>query len=220
MGFLKKDLETDLRKLVNQEFLTQKSSGGIIFTKNYNDRINNISFSFTGYPNMYKVSPPVVSIQFIKVESIIKEALYFLNLDDHIVGSTIKKVCLDIPNVNYEVFDIFMKEQSDFDLVRDDIQKALVLGAYPFFDKFDSLEKLSKLIDLNNLPDNIHIFIPQLTPIKLLLIKIISNDKDWEDYFKLQKDWYHSEVYKYPQHFKDHDKLFDYIFYKILNINL
>jgi hypothetical protein len=183
MSFSLKQLEDKVKPLVAPNFKYKKGIGGFSFKEIHAEKKLNLYISYTGYPDMYRLSPAVVNLEFLSVENILREALSNCNLNSSVAGNTIGKVCLNITEVDYQIFNKIMHNESDFEEVGIELQKTIELGAYPFFEKYDSLEKVLEFTEKMELKDIMNV-IAQPLPFRRLIIKGLCKHNTYLEYYE------------------------------------
>ncbi len=95
-------------------------------------------------------------------------------------------------SINYEVFDNVIHNQEEFEELKIELQKTIELGAYPFFEKYDSLEKVFEETEYMNLKEIMQI-ITQPLPHRRLIIKGLHNKESYLSYYEQMLETYSND---------------------------
>lgn len=184
MGILINELSEKVRNLItNKNYKFKKENQGYSFTSKYNTYEFKIVISYSGYPNMYKLFPASSYITFYDVETILQKGVNLIISNPYLTGYTIQNNLIGNQNINISTFDKIIRNPSDFEEVAVELQKTIELGTYPFFEKFDSLQKVADFLSSLS-PYEIVKYIqgPILFPKTLLILKLV-NHKTYCDRF-------------------------------------
>jgi hypothetical protein len=209
--YTKKDFEKQIKSLAFQGFNVKSEIQGYSWRQEIGGRINQIVIGYKSYPGSFYLQTPSVSITFLEMENQLN-ALYDKHRIELRYGEqTIHASLGNMNGVNYKVFDTEINDEETFKVVASEIEKIFVTGALPFFEKYQDLktvsEEISKMSD-----DAISNFVSGIVGIKVPLIKKLGQSTDYLMELKQRQKFYSDEVFKYPQYFKDHDKVFNDLF--------
>lgn len=211
MAFNKKELDQSFKSFSIDGFIFKKEIMGYSWTKEYSNRKEKIIIGYRGYPDSYVIYTPTVDIYFPEVENIINPLLDKFNIQNRYGNTTIQKSLIKIEGVDYSKLETEINNQSTFDMVTDEINKIISLGAMPFFEKYTSLKTVNE--DLSEMSeDELSNFISGIIGVKLPLIKKLTYSLDFKTELLERNAFYIGEALKYPQYFKDHEKVFDTLF--------
>jgi hypothetical protein len=211
MAFNKKELDQSFKSFSIDGFIFKKEIMGYSWTKEYSNRKEKIIIGYRGYPDSYVIYTPTVDIYFPEVENIINPLLDKFNIQNRYGNTTIQKSLIKIVGVDYSKLETEINNQSTFDMVTDEINKIISLGAMPFFEKYTSLKTVNE--DLSEMSeDELSNFISGIIGVKLPLIKKLTYSSDFNTELLERNAFYIGEALKYPQYFKDHEKVFDTLF--------
>jgi hypothetical protein len=211
MAFNKKELDQSFKSFSIDGFIFKKEIMGYSWTKEYSNRKEKIIIGYRGYPDSYVIYTPTVDIYFNEVENIINPLLDEFNIQNRYGNTTIQKSLIKIEGVDYSKLETEINNQSTFDMVTDEINKIISLGAMPFFEKYTSLKTVNE--DLTEMSeDELSNFISGIIGVKLPLIKKLTYSSDFKTELLERNAFYIGEAFKYPQYFKDHEKVFDALF--------
>jgi len=206
MDYLKSDFKRHLKEFEIDGF--SRIGNEYLFRKNFKEGFLEIAISTSNYfPNKFTFDAVIPGIRFEQVEKILEEVCPRYIKDYPIGAKTISQVFY-LSNSEYAITNKSVSNDEEFYGARSELYKLIESSVLPFFEKYNTIEKLSTVIDLNNLHE-LENFLLGLVPFKILIIKKLAGDtKDFEKYLADQKIFYTTEVFKYPQYFKDHDLVF------------
>lgn len=212
MAYNKTDFKKQINAIQIEGFELKNAIQAFLFVKKKNDRTETITLSYRDYsPHGFYIDGVLVDIYFNEVENIINPLLEAYNIENRYGKTTIQKSLINIEGVEYSKLQTEINDQSTFSIVFQEINKIISFGAIPFFDKYSTLKNVNDdLLNMNE--DEISTFLSGIIGIKLPLIKKISNSPDWKKEILIRNIFYTDEVFKYPQYFKDHDKVFNKLF--------
>lgn len=103
-----------------------------------------------------------------------------------------------------------INQSIDLTKVEEELRFLVENSAFKFFNAYENLTVVDKEIDrLEKEGKTLSDFLPGMTPFKMLIIRKLCNNPKYSTYLEEQKYFYRHEVFKYQQHFKDHDKWFE-----------
>lgn len=195
----------NLGDLVNDDFAFNADLGK--WERQKANRIEQIFIGYNEYPGSYYPKGMSVSIKFTEVEDILNKVLDKYQIQQRYGESTVHSVLHDIAGVDYDKFKIEIHDESSFQTVAEEIKKTVEYGAWPFFEKYSTLDKVNK--ELNKLDDeHVSTFLSGIVSLKIPLIKKIIHASDFREKLIRSKLFYEGEALEYPQYFKNHDKVF------------
>lgn len=211
MAFNKKELDQSFKSFPIDGFTFKKEIMGYSWTKEYPNRTERIIIGYRGYPDSYVIYTPTVDIYFSEVENIINPLLDKFNIQNRYGNTTIQKSLIKITEVDYSKLETEINNQSTFDMVTDEINKIISLGAMPFFEKYTSLKTVNEDLSVMS-EEELSNFVSGIIGVKLPLIKKLTYSSDFKTELLERNAFYIGEALKYPQYFKDHEKVFDTLF--------
>lgn len=209
--YTKKDFEKQIKSLAFDDFNIKGEIMGYSWRQEVEGRMNQIVIGYKSYPGSFYLQTPFVSITFPAMEDQLN-ALYDKHKIELRYGEqTIHANLGNIKDVNYKSFDTEINSEETFKVVAHEIEKIFTDGALPFFKKYKDLKAISE--DISKMSeDEISNFVSGIVGIKVPLIKKIAQSSDYLIELKQRQKFYSDEVFKYPQYFKDHDKVFHDLF--------
>ncbi|WGK66194.1 hypothetical protein [Croceiramulus getboli] len=149
-----------------------KGAGAVSFENGEKE----ILLSYSKFPGKFILSPGLLGfVSFPEVEEILEK--YYTR---HSVGYNLKTIYTTSRRVeDFELQTIATLE--DIEKATPNYREMLELDIFPFFDTYTSLEKIASKIDslsLNKLSD----FIFSPLHLRIMTIKRLVRDKDWESY--------------------------------------
>lgn len=189
-----------------------------MFIRKQVDRVETITISYRDYaPHGFYIDGVSVDVYFDDVESILNP-LYEKNKIKNIYGNTtIQKSLVNVDGVVYSKFSTEIKDDQSFGIVAIEVKKIIEFGAIPFFEEFNSLKKVSDALSSMD-EEGISSFLSGIVGIKMPLIKRLVNAADFKKELIGRSEFYKEEVFKYPQYFKDHEKVFNELFANDLQV--
>ncbi|HSA07641.1 MAG TPA: hypothetical protein P5556_10745, partial [Candidatus Gastranaerophilales bacterium] len=166
----------------------------------------------------YKIYSPTADIYFDEVENLITPLLDKYKIENRYGNVTVQKVFAGLgEDIDFSKFDLEINNEESFNIVADEVIKVINKGVLPFFNTFNTLHAVNEEICRLD-EDAISNFISGIIGIKIPLIKKLIGAKDLLEELKIRKQFYSYEAIKYPQYFKDHDKVFNDLFSEDLRI--
>ncbi len=208
-----KELEKSMKSMPINGFKFKKEIMAFSWTRELSDRQESIIISYrTFHPNMYRLNIPRPHISYNLIESIIDECVMKLNVQKTWGDtSTIDGSLYNITGIDFNVFETRIDNDIDFQLVSKEIIKLVENGAFPFFEKYDTLEKLADLL-ANLTPQEVVPYISGaiLFPKTILILKLAkhANFKDKLIEFRNILNSYTSKKEIYKQTLMIYDELF------------
>lgn len=212
MVYNKADFKKHIESIQLDGFKLKSAVQAYLFIRKQSNRTETITLSYRSYaPHGFYVDGVSVDIYFPELENIINPLLDKFNIQNRYGNTTIQKSLIKIEGVDYSKLETEINNQSTFDMVRDEINKIISLGAMPFFEKYTSLKTVNE--DLSEMSeDELSNFISGIIGVKLPLIKKLTYSSDFKTELLERNTFYIGEALKYPQYFKDHEKVFDTLF--------
>jgi hypothetical protein len=199
-------------------FELQKAVQAFQMVRKASDRIDTVTISYKDYSvHGFCVDGVSVDIRFGEVEDLIEPLLEKYSIEHRYGKTTVQKTLHDIVGVDYSFRDIEVKDRRSFEVVAVEVLKIISQGAVPFFERYKSIGVVAE--DLIAMPEEaISTFVSGIIGIKVPFIKKIARSVDFADELKERKIFYSSEVFMYPQYFKDHEKVFGELFREDLSM--
>jgi hypothetical protein len=193
-----------LSKLVDESFVFIPDWGK--WEKQKENRIERLNISYREYSGNYYVEGMSSSIIFSDVEDILNEILNKYNIQQRYGDKTIRHSLHNIEGIDYSKFEAKIHDESSFQVVAEEIKKIVEYGAMPFFEKYQTLEKIHNHAKQLSL-DEYSQFFSGYGSFKMMIIKRLLKINDYEDYSKkIVQDWIRT-AREYPQHFMNIDKV-------------
>lgn len=150
-----------------------------MFQKEMNNRIETIYYSHRDYfPHGVYIEGISVEIVFPEVENILCSLLDKYNIQQRYGNCTIYTALRDIEGIDYSKFDIEIQNDESFQVVAKEVKKIVKYGAMPFFETYDTLEKVADLLS-DKTPEEVVPYIQGaiLLPKTILILKIAKHTK-------------------------------------------
>lgn len=145
--FKKKDLVDCIKANVNIEgFEFSEAHDGVFLKKILEDRVLVIYIHYSGYPDMYCLQSPFVSIIFNEIEEKIINYSQNLHINFNPEDYTIKKPSFESGEFDYTVFDMIIDSEEKFNQVFMAELEYIKIGAFPFFEKYQDLYNVAELL--------------------------------------------------------------------------
>lgn len=209
--YTKKDFERQIKSLAFNGFGIKNEIQGYSWKQQVGNRINQIIIGYKSYPGSFYLQTPSVSVIFREIENQLNVLYDKHKIELRYGEQTIHTNLGNMKGVNYKVFDIEISSEEAFKIVASEVEKIVITGALPFFEKYQDLkavtEEISKMSE-----DEISNFVSGIVGIKVPLIKKLGQSSDYLMELKQRQKFYSDEVFKYPQYFKDHEKVFNDLF--------
>jgi hypothetical protein len=176
----------NLGDLVNDDFAFNADLGK--WERQKANRIEQIFIGYNEYPGSYYPKGMSVSIKFTEVEDILNKVLDKYQIQQRYGESTVHSVLHDIADVDYDKFKIEIHDESSFQTVAEEIKKTVEYGAWPFFEKYSTLDKIADLL-VDKEPEEIVPYIQGsiLFPKTILILKETKHPLYKEKLMKFQK---------------------------------
>lgn len=194
-----------------------------LFIRKLNDRTETITLNYRAYvPHGFYIDGLSVDIHFNEIEDIINPILDRHQIQNRYGETTIQKSLIDVRDVDYSKLQIQINNDETFDVVKKEVETIILNGALPFFEHYNGLLNVNETIENLN-EEELSIFISGIVGIKIPLIKKLAQSNSFSEELKNRNEFYTKEVFRYPQYFKDHEKVFNELFtadLKALKISL
>lgn len=211
MAYNNSDLDKSFKSIEVSGFNFKKEIMGYSWTKLHHDRIERIIIGYGGYPDSYRIYSPTVDISFEGIENTLNPLYEKYKIENRYGNTMVQRVLIGIKDVDYTKLQVEISNEESFNFVSQEVRKLIIIGALPFFEKFNTLQKVNEEICRLN-EEEISSFISGIVGIKVPLIKKLTGANDFLKELKERKRFYSDEVFKYPQYFKDHNKVFNELF--------
>ncbi len=219
MSLILSELEKEIKPLFDISFKYKKVNPCFQFSRKINPNFEQrILIGHGGYPDMYRVYPPSVDVSFSSIEKTLNTIIISNNFSKVVNNSpTFSQVCVGVENVDFDKFKILMTKIQDFEDIKKELIKLLDVCAFPFLEKYDSIEKIAYF--LINIPFELRSNYIKGTEQYLkipLIIKMAKHGQfnrilaEYYEYVKLQSQIYPVEHVKLS--FIDVVKVFEILF--------
>jgi hypothetical protein len=211
MFYSKKDFEKQIKSLPFKGFDVKNEIQGYSWRQRIDNRINQIIIGYKSYPGSFYLRTPSVSVVFLEIENQLNDLYDWYKIESRYGDQTIQANLGSIKEVNYKIFDTEINSEDSFRKVAHEVDKIVIAGALPFFKKYKDLKAVSEEVSKMS-EDEISNFVSGIVGIKVPLIKKLAQALDYLTELQQRQKFYSDEVFKYPQYFKDHDKVFNDLF--------
>jgi hypothetical protein len=212
MIYSKRDFEIQMKTLPFDGFEFRKEVQGFIWKQKVDDdRVNQIILGYKSYPGCFYLQTPSIAVIFLEIENQVNALYDKYEIKSRYGDQTIHANLGNMKEINYEIFNTEINSRETFNIVASEIEKIVSNGALPFFEKYKDVKTVSEEISKMS-EDEISNFVSGIVGIKVPLIKKLGQSSDYLSELQQRKKFYSEEVFKYPQYFKDHDKVFNELF--------
>lgn len=213
------DFKKHIETIQIDGFKLKSAVQAYIFVRNQSDRTEAITLSYRSYaPHGFYIDGVSADIYFNEVEETINPLLDKYNIENRYGNTTIQKSLIGIDGVDYSKLELEINDESTFDTVIQEVKKIISLGALPFFDQYNKLNDVAQSIKSMS-EDELSNFISGIVGIKTPLIKKLTQSDNFITELQNRNEFYINEVFRYPQYFKDHEKVFNELFSSDLEIS-
>jgi hypothetical protein len=183
-----------------------------MFQKEIHNHMEIIYYSHRDYfPHGVYIEGASAEIVFPEVESILNSLLDKYNIQQRYGNCTIHAALHNIEGIDYSKFNIEIHDDESFQIVAAEIKKIVKYGAMPFFEKYDTLEKVADLL-ADKTPEEIVPYIQGaiLFPKTILILKIAKHKRFEEKLIEFREvlKQYTEEKEIYKQMLMLYDNLF------------
>jgi hypothetical protein len=193
-------------------FELQEAIQGFLFVRRHADRTETIILGYRGYePHGFRFYSPAADIAFEEVEVPLNRLLEIFAIEQRYGATTIRGRCKTDEPIDYGYRDVEINSRDTFDRVTGTLMKVLESQMLPFFEKYRNVADVCEALKTMS-EDEISNFIVGIVGIKIPLLKKLSHAPDYRDELAKRLKFYSGEVFKYPEYFKDHDKVFKALF--------
>jgi hypothetical protein len=212
MVYNKDDFKKHIDTLQIEGYELKSAIQAYLFIRILNNKTETITISFRDYtPHGFYIDGVSADIYFEEVEHILNPLYDKYKIEKRYGNSTIQKAMVGLRDVDYSKLKIEINGKESFNVVSQNIKKIINKGVLPFFEEFRTLQKVNE--EINKLSEEeLSNFISGITGIKVPLIKKLTGADDFKKELKERHQFYTIEVFKYPQYFKDHEKVFNELF--------
>lgn len=186
-----------------------RNSSDYLYLQQQKEVENKIEISTNKFfPNSFTFQGLVANIRFNEVEQIL-DRLYSAHNIPRLPGESTISFVYNFNNPLTTIENRRVKDDQSFSLAAAEIHHTIDNYVLPFFDRYKSIERVASAINIEDI-ENINSLIPGTgMNFKILLIKKIANQlSNDESFLEKQKIFYTTDVFKYPEHFKNHDLVF------------
>jgi hypothetical protein len=164
-----------------------------VFIRELNDRTERIDYTGRNYfPHGVYFQGVIISISFNSVEYVLKQVLDKYQIKQRYGDSTIHAVLHNVEGIDYSKFDTEINDDASFQIVAREIVNIVEKGALPFFEKYNTLEKVFDETEKMPISEMAN-FIGQPLPQRRMIIKKLCMDPNYGEYVKQVTDYYRSE---------------------------
>lgn len=218
MVYNKEDFKNHISTLLIEGFKLKSAIQAYLFIRKKSKLTETITISYKDYaPHGFYIAGVSADINFNEVENRINILLDKYSIDHRYGNTTIQKSFQALNDINYEIFNTEINSDDSFRKVASEAEKIVNAGALPFFEKYKDLKKVSE--DISKMSeDEISNFVVGIVGIKIPLIMKLAKSPNYLTNLQQRRKFYSDEVFKYPQYFKDHHKVFNDLFSEDLKI--
>ena len=212
MVYNKEDFDKQIMQLKPEGFEMLSSFGSTRFVKKEQNRVLTIAIGYNEYfPHSAVIKGVSADIYIYEIENTINPVLERYSITQRYGETTIFKSFRTLGGIDYCKLDIEINDEKTFNEVAEEVKKIISDGVLPFFERFKDLEKVNEQLATMS-EEEISNFIVGIVGIKVPLIKKLTESKDYKIELLNRRKFYSDEVFKYPQYFKDHEKVFNDLF--------
>ena len=203
----------DVRQLMPAGFALVQAVQAFGFVRTFEDRTETIWISYR--VRNFRFQGMSAEIRFAAVEDLLDPLLDKYGVEMRYGEVTVQTAFPRLAGVDYPRLDADIDSPDAFQRVAPVLTKLISEGALPFFQSNSSLEKINRAIDAMS-EDALSVFVSGMVSIKIPLIKKLVGAADFAVQLQKQSEFFQGEALKYPQYFKDYDKVFFELFAKDL----
>lgn len=204
---MKETFLSKAKEIWNNDFAATEAVQAIMWKRKTADREEIITMAYRDYaPDGFYIDGISVDIVFSQVENVLKPLYKKFRIKQTYGDTTIHRTG-QIPGIDYKKFETQIKDDTSFEYVAGEVRRAIEQGALPFFEAYAVLEAVNEQINAMDW-DNVNDFVSGIVFLKTLVIKKLINAHDYREFREKANAFYMNEAPKYPQFFKDHDKVF------------
>ncbi len=182
MAFNNSDLDKSFRSIEIDGFELKNEIMGYSWTQVFQDRSYKMNIGYSGYPNSYRIYTPSAYIYFDKIEKVLLESFNKTKIISRWGETgTVRKVFVNLPAIDYTLFDTDIDNEFTFNKVANEIRKIINSDVLTFFEQYNTLEKVWVDLEQMKLEEMVN-FIGQPLPFRRMIIKKLCNDKNFENY--------------------------------------
>jgi len=185
MVYNKADFKKHIETLQIAGFKVKSAVQAFLFVRKQKDKTETITVSYRDYaPHGFYIDAVSSDIYFNKVEGFLSESFNKTKITSRWGETgTITKVFVNLQTVDYSAFDTEVNDEASFMKVAREIEKVFNIGALPFFEKYNALEKVWEETEKMPIEEMVK-FIGQPMPFRRMIIKRLCNDANYEEYAK------------------------------------
>jgi hypothetical protein len=183
MVYNKADFNKHIGTLQIEGYKIKSAIQASLFVRKQNNKTETITVCFRDYaPHSFYIDGVSVDIYFEEVERFLLESFNKTGIVSRWGETgTITKTFVNLPDVDYFVFDTEINNEASFMKVAAEIEKIINVGALPFFDKYNTLEKVLEESEKMPIEEMVN-FIGQPLPFRRMIIKRLCDDVNYEEY--------------------------------------
>lgn len=177
MEYKKENFNKHINTIIPNGF--NKVGAYCMFQKEMNNRIEIIYYSHRDYfPHRVYIEGVSAEIVFPKVENVLYPLLDKYNIQQRYGKYTMHTALHDIDCIDYSKLNIGIHNDESFQVVAKEVKKIVKYGAIPFFEEYDTLEKVADLLS-DKTPEKIVPYMQGaiLFPKTILILKIAKHTK-------------------------------------------
>ncbi|UII22703.1 hypothetical protein [Fulvivirga ligni] len=212
MIYNKADFNNHISTLQIEGFKLKSAVQAYLFVRKEQYRTETITLSYKDYaPHGFYLTSVSADIYFNEVEDKLNILLDKHRIDQRYGNTTIQKSFQTLNGIDYKVLDTEINDEYSYRTVMSVVEKIVLNGVLPFFERYKELKKVNEDVARMS-EDETSNFVSGIIGIKIPLIKKLVHSTDYLVELQQRKEFYSDEVFKYPQYFKDHDKVFNDLF--------
>jgi hypothetical protein len=172
MVYKKEDFRNDIGTLQIEGFKLKSAVQAYLFVRKKPSRTETITVSYKDYaPHGFYIAGVSAEIYLNEIEDILTPILSKHGVKE-VFQSTIGKSFQGITGVNYDAFNIEINSEQAFSEVIIEVKKIVNQFAFPFFDKYNSLQRIADFL-VDKKPEEIVPYIqgPILLPKTTLILR-------------------------------------------------
>jgi hypothetical protein len=211
MKLLKKEFKKLIFSLKVEGFEWREDVQSFILIRKSEIKTDEIIFGYKTTASGFVLRKPLVKIYFSEVELSLSKLFEKYQIQNTYGQGTVNALADDLGNVDLVKLEIEIVDEKSFNVVASEILNVVKNVELIFFSTYLALTDVNNSLQKMN-EDKISIFLSGIVGIKLPYIKKLVGSLDFKQELAVRAKFYSEEVFKYPQYFKDHDKVFNELF--------
>lgn len=212
MVYNKAEFKKHINTLDIEGFQLKSGVQAYLFIRRQPNRTETVTISYRDYaPHGFYISGVSVDIYFNEVEDNINPLLDKYGIVQRFGNTTIIRLLQHLEGIDYNALGTEISNEETFNIVSKELQKLITKGAFSFFEKYKDIKTVGEEIAVMS-EEGISNFLSGIVGIKVPLIKKLTKAADYKQELSNRKRFYSDEVFRYPQYFKDHEKVFNDLF--------